>query len=169
MHIHQAVQERAAPRVVMIQRHAVVTRLTHWLNAVFFCVLAASGMQIFNAWPQLYWGHGGADSAQAWLEIGAFPAWLTLPSAQDLAAGRRWHLFFAWCFVLNGAAYLAYGLLSDHFRRHLLPRRRELAHATSGAKWSTMPACALRTTSAPATTTRCKSSATSPSSVCCCR
>ncbi len=127
MHIHQAVQEKAAPRVVMIQRHAVVTRLTHWLNAVFFCVLAASGMQIFNAWPQLYWGQAGADSTQAWLALGPFPAWLTLPSAQDLAAGRRWHLFFAWCFFFNDAAYLAYGLLSDHFRRHLLPRRRELA------------------------------------------
>lgn len=128
MHIHQAIQERtAAPRVVMFQRHAVVTRLTHWLNAVFFCVLAASGMQIFNAWPQLYWGHAGADSMQAVLAPGAFPAWLTLPSAQDLAAGRRWHLFFAWCFVFNGAAYLAHGFASGHFRRHLLPRRRELA------------------------------------------
>jgi len=163
MHIHQTVREQtAAPRVVMFQRHAIVTRLTHWLNAVFFCVLAASGMQIFNAWPQLYWGQAGADSQQAVLEIGAagngeqgylrvgahrvpttgvlgvstmdgepvaraFPAWLTLPSTQDLATGRRWHLFFAWCFVLNGAAYLAYGLLSGHIRRHLLPRRRELA------------------------------------------
>lgn len=26
----------------------------------------------------------------------AFPAWITIPSYQDLADGRRWHLFFAW-------------------------------------------------------------------------
>lgn len=128
MHTHPTVQEtKAAPRVTMFQRHAVVTRLTHWRNAVFFCVLAASGMQIFHAWPQLHWGQAGADSMQAVLALGAFPAWLTLPSAQDLAAGRRWHLFFAWCFVLNGAAYLAYGLLSGRVRRHLPPRRLELA------------------------------------------
>ncbi len=25
-----------------------------------------------------------------------FPAWITIPSFQDLADGRRWHLFFAW-------------------------------------------------------------------------
>ncbi|MCJ2125161.1 hypothetical protein MKL11_21905, partial [Methylobacterium sp. J-077] len=35
-----------------------------------------------------------------------FPAWLTLPSDQDLTGGRSWHLFFAWAFVLNGLAYL---------------------------------------------------------------
>jgi thiosulfate reductase cytochrome b subunit len=57
----------------------------------------------------------------------AFPAWLTLPSYQDLAAGRRWHLFFAWVFVTNGLVYLAYGLLSGHFRRNLAPDRQELA------------------------------------------
>src|SRR5271165_3388556 len=39
----------------------------------------------------------------------AFPAWLTLPGYQDLAGGRRWHLFFAWIMVLAGAAYLVAG------------------------------------------------------------
>jgi thiosulfate reductase cytochrome b subunit len=36
----------------------------------------------------------------------AFPAWITIPSAQDLATGRVWHFSFAWVFVLNGFAYL---------------------------------------------------------------
>ena len=36
----------------------------------------------------------------------AFPAWITLPAELDLGAGRRWHFFFAWVFVLNGALYL---------------------------------------------------------------
>ncbi|HTX58427.1 MAG TPA: cytochrome b/b6 domain-containing protein [Verrucomicrobiae bacterium] len=26
----------------------------------------------------------------------AFPGWITIPAYQDLADGRRWHLFFAW-------------------------------------------------------------------------
>ena len=37
-----------------------------------------------------------------------FPSWITLPSYQDLATGRRWHFFFAWLFVINGLVYLAY-------------------------------------------------------------
>jgi len=57
----------------------------------------------------------------------AFPDWLTLPSYQDLAAGRRWHFFFAWVFVINGFVYLACGLLTGHFRRDLAPDRHELA------------------------------------------
>ena len=56
----------------------------------------------------------------------AFPEWLTLPSYQDLAAGRRWHFFFAWLLVANGLVYLSYGLLSGHFRRDLAPGRQEL-------------------------------------------
>jgi thiosulfate reductase cytochrome b subunit len=58
-----------------------------------------------------------------------FPAWLTIPSYQDLADGRRWHLFFAWLFAINGAVYLVGGIVSRHFRRDLLPTRAELAPA----------------------------------------
>lgn len=56
-----------------------------------------------------------------------FPAWATLPGDQWLSMGRRWHLFFAWVFVLNGAVYLTSGFASGHFRRDLLPSRAQLA------------------------------------------
>lgn len=151
-------------RTVLVPRHAVITRVTHWINAVCLGFLLLSGLQIFNAWPSLYWGQYGADGDPAFLSIGAsrehgelrghlrigdtalpatgvlgvsrvdgqpaeraFPAWLTLPSFQDLAAGRRWHFFFAWGFVVNGAVYLLYSLLSGHLRRDLVPGRAELA------------------------------------------
>jgi thiosulfate reductase cytochrome b subunit len=45
----------------------------------------------------------------------AFPSWLTIPSYQDLATGRRWHFFFAWLLVFNSAVYFVVGL----FRRHI--------------------------------------------------
>jgi thiosulfate reductase cytochrome b subunit len=61
-----------------------------------------------------------------WTERG-FPSWLTLPSYQDLATGRRWHFFLAWFFVINGLVYLLYGAISGHFRRDLATRRDELA------------------------------------------
>ena len=56
----------------------------------------------------------------------AFPAWLTIPSYQDLAAGRRWHFFFAWLFVINGVVYGVGGFVSRHFARQLRPTRAEL-------------------------------------------
>jgi thiosulfate reductase cytochrome b subunit len=58
----------------------------------------------------------------------AFPWWLTIPSYQNLAEGRRWHFFFAWLFALNGLAYLIYGFVARHFQRDLAPTRFDLAH-----------------------------------------
>ncbi len=57
-----------------------------------------------------------------------FPSWITVPSYQDLATGRRWHFFFAWLLVINGFVYLAWGLASRHFGRDLLPSWKELRH-----------------------------------------
>jgi thiosulfate reductase cytochrome b subunit len=56
-----------------------------------------------------------------------FPAWATLPSGQWLAMGRRWHLFFAWVFVLNGLAFGLYAVLSRHLSRDLVPSGRDWA------------------------------------------
>jgi thiosulfate reductase cytochrome b subunit len=54
-----------------------------------------------------------------------FPSWATIPGPQWLAMGRRWHLFFAWVFVLNGLAYLAYSIFSRHLARDLLPNKAD--------------------------------------------
>ncbi|WP_395672537.1 cytochrome b/b6 domain-containing protein [Phenylobacterium sp.] len=69
-------------------------------------------------------GYSGAAGARA---PRGFPAWATIPSYKDLASGRRWHFFFAWLFVLNGAVYLAAGLVRGRLRREILPTRAELA------------------------------------------
>ncbi len=55
-----------------------------------------------------------------------FPAWATIPGDRWLAMGRRWHLFFAWLFVLNGLAYIAWGIASRHLRRDLWVRGDEI-------------------------------------------
>ncbi|HTI67062.1 MAG TPA: cytochrome b/b6 domain-containing protein [Caulobacteraceae bacterium] len=62
----------------------------------------------------------GADMADR-----GFPRWITLPPGRDLATGRRWHFFFAWIFVLNGAAYLVWGL-GGRTRRELWPSGAEI-------------------------------------------
>ncbi|MBY5352198.1 hypothetical protein HFO94_01295 [Rhizobium leguminosarum] len=68
----------------------------------------------------------GVSNVDGEAAVRGFPNWLTLPSYQDLASGRRWHFFFAWLFVINGFIYLAYGFVSRHFGRDLLPAVEEL-------------------------------------------
>jgi thiosulfate reductase cytochrome b subunit len=70
----------------------------------------------------------GISSEDGQISRRAFPSWITIPSNQDLATGRRWHFFFAWLLVLNGLVYLAWGCVRRHFDRDLLPSRRELSH-----------------------------------------
>lgn len=66
--------------------------------------------------------------------VRAFPSWATIPAYQDLADGRRWHLFFAWIFVICALLYArsAFDLrptladlraLPAALKAHLLPWR----------------------------------------------
>ncbi len=146
-------------------RHTLPVRIMHWINVIALVLLLMSGLQIFNAHPNLYWGKSsysgkppilsmtaregeegkligvtrvfghefdttgvfGASLVDGqWQERG-FPTWATVPSAQWLAMARRWHLFFAWVFVVNGLAYLAYSIASRHFSRDLTPTRSEIS------------------------------------------
>lgn len=164
MHAKANSESTDYPRTVFIRRHSLITRLTHWVNVICLSFLLLSGLQIFNAHPELYWGHYGADGDPALLAIRsdgegenlrgfirvaglnlpttgvlgvstfegaetprAFPAWATIPSFQDLAAGRKWHFFFAWLFLINGIVYLASSAVGGHFRRDLMPTRLQLS------------------------------------------
>src|SRR4029077_9007743 len=55
----------------LVYRHALVVRVTHWINVLCLSLLLMSGLQIFNAHPSLYWGQYGADADPSWLSIGA--------------------------------------------------------------------------------------------------
>jgi thiosulfate reductase cytochrome b subunit len=55
-----------------------------------------------------------------------FPSWLTIPSYQDLATGRRWHFFFAWILVLNGLVYILNLLARRRLTRDFVPNLDEL-------------------------------------------
>ena len=48
--------ERDASRR-LIYRHTLLVRVAHWVNVLCLAVLLASGLQIFNAHPALYWGN----------------------------------------------------------------------------------------------------------------
>lgn len=58
---------------------------------------------------------GYTDNGQGGESERAFPGWLTFPGYQDLADGRRWHLFFGWVLTFAGLAYLIFGLVRKDF------------------------------------------------------
>ena len=124
--------ESPRSRAIVVARHGVITRVTHWINVVAMMVMLMSGLQILNAHPALYWGESGFSRSQGWFHLTthgsatAFPGWITLPSYRDLATGRRWHFFFAWILVVNGLAYLITALLTRHLWKDLIPRWPEL-------------------------------------------
>jgi thiosulfate reductase cytochrome b subunit len=88
-----------------------------------------AGVVRLGPWSVRSTGLLGASEEDGNLAPRAFPSWLTIPSYQDLATGRRWHFFFAWLFVINGLVYLIAGFSRRHFGRDLLPSRSELAPA----------------------------------------
>lgn len=56
---------------IFVARHALVTRVTHWVNAACIFGLLMSGLNIFMAHPALYWGQSGSDRDPAAFEIGS--------------------------------------------------------------------------------------------------
>lgn len=72
----------------------------------------------FTTTGWLGWGDDGMGSRTA----RAFPGWITIPSYQDLADGRRWHLFFAWVCVLCWIAWLASSALQGNLKEMILSR-----------------------------------------------
>lgn len=87
--------------------HPLPIRVMHWINAAAMLVMIMSGWKIYNDEVLFGFLH--------------FPEAITLgPWAQH---GLQWHFFGMWILVLNGVAYLAYGIATGRFRRLLLPIR----------------------------------------------
>jgi thiosulfate reductase cytochrome b subunit len=72
-------QASAPPQCEVMYRHTVAVRLTHWINAVIFVLLLASGLRIFNYHAALYWGNDGH---------GGMPSFLSIVSLEDADTGK---------------------------------------------------------------------------------
>jgi thiosulfate reductase cytochrome b subunit len=83
--------------------HPLFVRITHWVNAFAAIAMLMSGLKIYNAAP---------------LYEFRFPPEMTLGGW--LAGALAWHFAAMWLLVLNGLAYLIYGIFSGHFVRKLL-------------------------------------------------
>lgn len=66
---------------------------------------------------------GWTDDGMGGKTTRAFPGWITIPAYQDLADGRRWHLFFAWIMIACGIAYIIWGFGRRDLRELILRPR----------------------------------------------
>lgn len=108
-----------------MKRHALSTRLWHWLNLVCVVILFMSGLNISNAHPRLYWGDWGFAPEDAWLIVPRFPDWMTIPGRYSLAGAREWHVLMAWPFALGLLLVWIAMLANRHFSRDLTTSRAE--------------------------------------------
>jgi thiosulfate reductase cytochrome b subunit len=68
----------------------------------------------------------GTSASNDVVSDAAFPPWLTIPSARDLATGRVVHFFFAWIFFGTILVWFAASAANRHLRKDLLPRVRDI-------------------------------------------
>lgn len=94
----------AVPQAPVVPIHPLFVRMAHWINALAILILLLSGWRIYNASPLFAFRFPGEWTLGGWL-----------------AGALQWHFAAMWLLAANGLAYLAYGLLTGHFRRKLLP------------------------------------------------
>ncbi|MDE2571849.1 MAG: cytochrome b/b6 domain-containing protein [bacterium] len=123
---YQRTMEHPHPSPARVYRHPLVVRATHWIMALSMLVLVMSGLQIFNAHPALY-ASDASTFGHPLLALPKAPWWLTLPAYQDLADGRRWHIFFAWVFGLCALLYARWAW-------QLVPNRADLSRILPSLK-----------------------------------
>jgi thiosulfate reductase cytochrome b subunit len=87
--------------------HPLPVRIMHWTNAVAMLVMIGSGWGIYND-SVIF---GGLHFSKH-IKLGSW-------AAQSLL----WHFAGMWLLVLNGAAYLTYGIVTGRLRERLLPIR----------------------------------------------
>src|SRR5258708_32952821 len=89
--------------------HPRWVRITHWTNVVAMFVMITSGWRIYNASPLFSF---------------TFPPEITIGDAFDgLTRALLWHFAAMRLLAVNGAIYVAPGILTGRFRCRLLPLR----------------------------------------------
>jgi thiosulfate reductase cytochrome b subunit len=134
------------PGVLVVKRHHILVRCSHWLNIPLLLGLILSGVSIY--WSSPVYQHqpdpvtGNFDVAAdigIWIcahvpgqhHCASPPDWLYNHLSLGpgmLAPALRIHWLCAYVFILNGVVYVA-GLIMGDGWRSLLPRRTDLADA----------------------------------------
>lgn len=96
--------------------HPLPVRIMHWVNATAIFIMIGSGWKIYSDNVLFGWLH--------------FPDSVVIGKWAQY--GLQWHFFGMWIFVLNGVAYLIYGIVTGRFRRKLFPISPREIFATMG-------------------------------------
>jgi len=97
--------------------HPWPVRLMHWANAVAVLIMIGSGWRIYDNDPIFSFINFPVP-----FTLGGEPA-LTFRLHGDAGFGNAllWHFAFMWLLMVNGIAYLTYGVFTGRFRRMLSP------------------------------------------------
>lgn len=116
----------AGRKIVAAFEQPVVVRYTHWISAITIPILIASGVQILFAFPSFgpkIPQHNLINVPQQFhpLSIGSWFHAIAL--GRWLAGAEQWHFAFMWIFIATGVIYVAYEIISGHYKTVLfLPR-----------------------------------------------
>jgi len=108
-----------------------VVRVTHWLTFIAFIALLVTGGLIVISHPRFYWGEVGNVNTRPLFVIPIPASRDTVPTGYKFEMpdengwSRYLHFEAAWVAVLAGLVYGIYGLWSGHFRKDLIPDRRD--------------------------------------------
>lgn len=112
-------------------RHSAVVRVTHWITAVTFLALLITGGEIVISHPRFYWGEVGNMNTRPLFSLPIPASRETVKTGYGYVMpdqngwSRYLHFQSAWLAVFTGLVYVIAGLWSGHFRRNLVPERRD--------------------------------------------
>ena len=99
------------------QRHPLSRRVLHWVMALSILIMIGSGWRIYNASPIF--------------EFISFPEWVTLGGDVQTSLARHgdpgvasaiaWHFAAMWTLAASYLLFVAWGIVTGHFRRDFLP------------------------------------------------
>lgn len=121
----------------IVPRHPAMVRVTHWITAVCVLALLVSGVEILISHPRFYWGEAGNSLSEPLFVIpipasrGSVPTGYGFVLPDQNGWSRYLHFQSAWVVVLTGLLYVAWGLVTQHFRRNLVPDRAAAGGAES--------------------------------------
>jgi thiosulfate reductase cytochrome b subunit len=116
--IHESAEDQS-PEPVARLHHPRAIRWFHWINVPLLAVMVWSGLRIY--WAEAVYAAG----IGSWQWFAFFPdaVYDKLDLDRHLARGMAFHFSFAWLFVINGVAYVAFLAVSGEWR-HILPDRK---------------------------------------------
>ena len=123
----------AIPATKPAPRHSALVRVTHWVTTLCFFALLVTGMEIVISHPRFYWGETGTDLTTPLFKLHIPSSRRLVPTGYNFVMpdangwSRALHFEAAWIVVLTGLLYVISGLLTQHFRKDLVPSKAALS------------------------------------------